>query len=297
MRWTLWIAFAALCLLAGTSWVIPYVATPLPLLEQQGLLFGVVGLIAMLFSGHRLWSGIAGGRWIRLAAASVMFFGVPMVAGEYARGSVSGITRSALFAMVPVVVVMVVAAGGASGGEERGARRFLVPALVGLGGLLLLLPLGFSGSIRGRVLLAIVCAVVVLVGFASVWMYGLLRGFRFAEAIAIVGVANAVFLLGCSAVRGEGVWRLGELVSIASLSSLVDVIEVLLIVWLLREMAPVRFAARYLAIPLLTILESFVLMRPEWTVRMVSGTILLAVGVGMLLFWRADAEETMLSLR
>jgi hypothetical protein len=38
-------------------------------------------------------------------------------------------------------------------------------------------------------------------------------------------------------------------------------------------------------------------MRPEWTVRMVSGTALLAVGVGMLLFWKADAEETTLSLR
>src|ERR1700760_4944630 len=129
MRWTLWIAFAALCILSGTSWVIPDVATGLPQLEQQGILFGLAGLIAVSFSGRRLWSGFAGARWIRLAAASVMFFGVPIVAGEYARGGVSAITRSALFAVVPVVVVMVVAAGGASGGEGRGARRFLVPAL------------------------------------------------------------------------------------------------------------------------------------------------------------------------
>jgi len=274
--------------------MIPDAANPVPLLEQQGLLFGVVGLIAMLSAGRRLWFGVAGALWIRLAAASVMFFGVPMVVGEYARGSVSAITRSALFAMVPVVVVMVVSASNASSGEERGARRFLVPSLAGLGGLLLLLPLGFSGSIRERVLLATVCAVVVLVGFASVWMYRVLRGFGFAEAIAIVGVANAVFLLGWSAVRGEVVWRL---VSVVSLSSVVDVVEVLLIVWLLREMAPIRFAARYLAIPLLTILESFVLMRPEWNVRMVSGTVLLAVGVGMLLFWKAGDDEVPLSLR
>jgi drug/metabolite transporter (DMT)-like permease len=297
MRWTLWTSFAVLCILAATSWVIPDVANGLPQLEQQGILFGLVGLIAVAFSGRRLWSGIAGVRWIWLAAASVMFFGVPMVVGEYARGSVSAITRSALFAMVPVVVVMVVAAGDASGGEERGARRFLVPALVGLGGLLLLLPLGSSGSIRGRVLLAIVCAAVVLVGFASVWMYRLLREFSFVEAIGIAGIANAVFLLGWSVVRGEIVWTVSGLVSVVSLSSLVDLLEVLLIVWLLREMAPIRFAARYLAIPLVTILESFVLMRPEWTVRMVSGTVLLAVGVGMLLFWKADAEETTLSLR
>lgn len=298
MRWTHWIAFAALCLLSGTSWVIPDMANPLPPLEQQGILFGVVGLIALFFAGRRLWFRIADLRWVRLAAASVMFFGIPMVVGEYAQGSVSVIVRSALFAMVPIVVVMVVASSGSTDkAEERGARRFLMPALVGLGGLLLLLPLGFSSSIRGRVLLAIVGVVVVLVGFASVWMYQLLVGFGFAEAIVIAGIANAVFLLGCSVVRGEVVWRLSGLVSIVWLPSLVDVLEVLLIVWLLREMAPIRFAARYLAIPLLTILESYFLMRPEWTVRMVSGTILLAVGVGMLLFWKADAEETTLSLR
>ncbi|MEO6807413.1 MAG: hypothetical protein ABI286_13155 [Edaphobacter sp.] len=82
-----------------------------------------------------------------------------------------------------------------------------------------------------------------------------------------------------------------------SISSLVDVVEVLLIVWLLREMSPVRFAARYLLIPLLTVLESYVLMRPAWSLRMGFGTVLLAVGVGMLLFWKATEEETGLSLR
>ena len=82
-----------------------------------------------------------------------------------------------------------------------------------------------------------------------------------------------------------------------SISSLVDVVEVLLIVWLLRETPPVRFAARYFVIPLLTVLESYVLMRPEWTVRMGCGTALLAVGAGLLLFLKAGEEETALSLR
>jgi hypothetical protein len=297
MRWTLWIAFAMLCILAGTSWAIPDGANPFPPLEQQGILFGVIGLIALLFSGRRLWSRIVDLRRARLAAAAVIFFGIPIVASEYARGSASAITRSALFAMVPVVVVLAVAAGDAAGGEERGARRFLVPALIGLGGLLLLLPLEFSGSVRGRVLLALVCAVVVFVGLASVWMYRLLQKFSFAEAVAIVGVANAIFLLGWSAVCGDAVWRLRELVSVAQVSSLADMVEVMLIVWLLREMPPVRFVARYLLIPLLTVLESYVLMRPEWTVRMISGTVLLAVGAGTLLFWKVGEEETVLSLR
>jgi hypothetical protein len=45
------------------------------------------------------------------------------------------------------------------------------------------------------------------------------------------------------------------------------------------------------------VLESFVLMRPAWTVRMVFGTVLLAAGAGAILFWKVAEEETVLSLR
>jgi hypothetical protein len=267
----------------------------LPPLERQGLVFSGIGLAALLFAGRAPWFRSGGLRWVRLAAAAVGFFGVPIVVAEYVRGSVPGISRSALFAMVPVVVVLVVAAGDRKEGED--ARRLLVPALTGLGGLLLLLPLDFSGSVRGRLMLALVCAAVVLVGLASVWLYRLLRGVRSAEAIAIVGLANGFVLLGWSIVREDVVWRWGGLGSILLISSLVDVVEVLLIVWLLREMLPVRFAARYLVIPLLTILESYALMRPDWTLRIGFGTLLLAAGGGALLFWKAGEEETVLSLR
>jgi hypothetical protein len=298
MRWTLWIGFVVLCVLSGTSWAIPReMSDELPALEQQGVVFGVVGVIALVFAGCRGWSRNRGLAYARLAAAAVGFFGVPTVVAEYARGGVPAVSRSALFALVPVVVVMVVAAGDTAGREERGARLFLVPALVGLGGLLLLLPLQFSGSARGWMMLAVVSAAVVLVGLASVWLYRLLRGFGLAGAVAIVGLANAVFLLAWSAVREDFVWRGNGLTSVMSIGALVDVVEVGLIVWLLREMPPIRFAARYLVIPLVTVLESFVLMRPEWTVRMVFGTVLLAAGAGALLFWRVAEEETELSLR
>jgi drug/metabolite transporter (DMT)-like permease len=298
MRRTLWIAFAALCIVSGTSWAIPReMPDGLPPLEQQAAIFGAIGLLTLPFAGRGAWSLSKGWRRGWLAAAGVGFFGVPVVVTEYARGSVPATSRSALFAMVPVVVVMVVAVGDTIGREERGARRFLVPALVGLGGLLLLLPLGFSGSERGWVMLAVVCAAVLLVGLASVWMYRLLRGVGAAEAFATVGLANAMFLLGWSVVRDDVVWRGSGLASMLSVPSMVDVVEVLLLVWLLREMPPVRFSARYLVIPLVTVLEGYVLVRPEWTVRMGCGTALLAVGAGLLLFLRAGEEETTLSLR
>jgi drug/metabolite transporter (DMT)-like permease len=298
MRWTLWIAFVGLCILSGTSWVIPRgTVEELPPLQQQSLIFGVIGIIASLLVGRKGWSRSLWLRYVGLGAAAVGLFGVPAVVAEYARSSVPSISRSALFAAVPVVVVLGVAAGDGTGREERGARQFLMPALAGWGGLLLLLPLSFSGSVRGWVMLAIVCAAVVVAGLASVWLYRLLHGLAFAEAVAVVGIANAVFLLVWGVVRGDILWRGSGLVSAVSISSLVDAVEVLLIVWLLREMSPVRFSARYLVIPLLLVLESYVVMRPEWTVRMGFGTALLAVGAGVLLFWKAGEDETGLSLR
>ena len=298
MRWTLWLAFAALCILSGTSWVVPGgMPNELPPLELQSLLFGGIGLGALLFAGRRLWLHIGSSQWIRLAAAAGGFFGVPIVVAEYVRGSVPATSRSALFAMVPVVVVLVVASSDESEGGQHGARQLLVPALTGLGGLLLLLPVDFSGSVRGYLMLALVCAVVILAGVASVRLHRLLRGFPLAEAIAIMGLSNAIFLLGWSAVHEDVVRRWGGLGSILSISSLLDLVEVLLIIWLLREMLPTRFASRYLVIPLVTILESYALVRPDWTVRTVFGTLLLAGGAGVLLFGRASEEQTVLSLR
>ncbi len=298
MRWTAWVAFAVLCILAGTSWVIPeMMGDGLPPLERLGILFGAIGLCALVFAIRRVGLGGVGKLHVRVALAGVGVFGVSDVVAEYSRGSVPSFSRSALYAMVPVVVIMAVAAGTAGGREEQGARRLLVPALAGLGGLLLLLPLPFSGTARGWAMLAFVCLAVVLTGIASVWMYRLLRGCDLAVAISVTGLANAAFLLLWSGVHEDMVWRWSGLSSVVSISSLVDVAEVLLILWLLGKMLPVRFAARYVAIPLLTVLEGLVLERPELTVRIVCGVLLLAAGAGMLLFLTVGEEETVLSLR
>jgi hypothetical protein len=295
MRWNRWIAFAALCILSGTSWVIPHDGVDLlPPLQQQGLLFGVIGGVALLLTGRKGWSCGIRLHCVRLAGAAIAFFGVPLVVAEYTYGAVPTISRAALFAMVPVVIVMTLAVREP---RTEGARRFLIPTLVGLGGLLLLLPLQFSRSVRAWVSLGGVCAAVVLVGLASVWLYELQQGTKFLEALAVAGVANAIFLLLCCVIHEDMVWHLSGFVSLSSVTSLTDVTEILLIVWLSREMWPVRFASRYLLIPLLTVLESYVMIQPKLTARMGFGTALLAAGAAMLLFLEARDEETILSLR
>jgi EamA domain-containing membrane protein RarD len=111
-----------------------------------------------------------------------------------------------------------------------------------------------------------------------------------------VCLANAVLLLICAWTSGAVVWDRSSVLSLLSWSSLVDVIEVLLLLWLLRRMPPVQFASRYLIIPLLTVLEAYVLLRPELTLRIGAGAILLATGAGSLLL-QHPAEDEVVSLR
>ena len=130
MRWTAWVAFAVLCILAGTSWVIPeMMGDGLPPLERLGILFGAIGLCALVFAIRRVGLGGVGKLHVRVALAGVGVFGVSDVVAEYSRGSVPSFSRSALYAMVPVVVIMAVAAGDSrwergAGGEEVAGSGF-----------------------------------------------------------------------------------------------------------------------------------------------------------------------------
>ena len=225
MRWMVGVAFIVLCVLSATSWVIPEaMQVGLPPLERQGVVFGAIGLIAVLI-GHRGARLRIGGKvYTWLALASLGLFGVPDAVAEYAGSSVPALSRAALYAMVPVVVGMVVAAGSASEAEARGARMSLIPALIGLGGLLLVLPLEFSGSVRGWIMLTIVCAAVVLMGMGSVWLYRLLG----ADAIWGGGGSGGVCQCGISCCYGALFMRRwsghgGDWSSAGSLASLVDV--------------------------------------------------------------------------
>jgi drug/metabolite transporter (DMT)-like permease len=292
MKRSVWLTFGALCLLSSSSWVVePYGASSLPSLERQGLLDFVVGFAALLLSGRGSMLRIRQQSWTRLIVVGLGFFGIPALAIELASGAVPEVSRSALFALVPIVVAVVLSAVEAGGAAERDARRSLAPALVGLGGLLLLLPLSFSSSARGNAMIAVVCTAVILAGIASVWLYRLLQQFELSDAAALVCLSNAIFLLICGWGSGAIVWDRGSLLSLLSWSSLVDVTEVLLLLWLLRRMPPVQFASRYLLIPLLTVLEAYILVRPPLTLRIGAGTILLAAGVGLLLFQHPAKEE------
>jgi drug/metabolite transporter (DMT)-like permease len=298
MKRSVWITFGALCLLSSNAWVAaPFSTSTLPSLERQGLLYLIVGVGALLISGRKLPSRIKERSWVRLAVTSLAFFGIPAVAIEFSSSYVGEINRSALFAMVPIVVAVALSAIEAGGPAERGARRSLAPAVAGFGGLLLLLPLSLSNSARGNGMIAIVSTAVILVGVSSIWLYRLLQQFELPDAAAVICLSNAALLLLCAGISRAIVWDRSSLLSLDSPSSWVDVIEVLLLLWLLRKMPPVQFASRYLLIPLLTVIEAYVLLRPALTLRIGAGAILLTIGAAMLLLRHPAEQDAVLSLR
>jgi len=146
-------------------------------------------------------------------------------------------------------------------------------------------------------MIAVVFAAVILVGVASVLLYRLLPQFELSDTLTVVCLSNAALLLIFAWKSEATIWDRSSLLSLVSLPSLVDVAEVLLLLWLLGRMPPVQFAARYLLIPLLTVLEAYVLVRPDLTLRIAAGAILLATGAGLLLLQPPAEGETILSLR
>jgi hypothetical protein len=277
-----WIVFAGYCLIVGSEWVLPAVSGAI-----RGLVFAVVGIVAAILSGRSSWPGV--GSLGRVALAAVLLVGVPEVAVGWGLQHVASSLWVVVLTVVPAMVVLVVAQ---SSGD--GVRRLMGPALAGLGGILLIVPAGVPGSVMGRVALTLLILCAVAIAIASVWIHRLLQGFGLAQAVAVFCLANALVLVGWGAFDGAAGWGLSGWGWVAAL---VEGAEVVLLVVLLRGMSPVRFGARYLVIPLLIVVEGYVVLRPEVTVRMGFGVALLAGSAAVLLLSRGVDERGGLSLR
>ena len=283
--------FAALCVLAGSGWLLDEVA--------PGLLHGLLrvavhdGLLAVVFAVVGLRNKVAAdrSRWGGLALGAIAVFGLPQILFAAAGGHVAGTTEMLVFLAVPAVVVFVVAQRTDTRGTIENPLRPLGPALAGLGGAVLMLPFDWPPSVVGRAWLLAIVASSVLAGFAAVKLHGLLQGEGDMRSAAVMfGASGLVTAAFCWIDMGGAiVWD-----STAALLEVARILVVegpilLLTVWLMREMAPVRFSARTMGVPLVMVAEGYVIEHPQvgWTTAL--GILLMAVGaVGLL---RADSEE------
>ena len=302
-----WCGFLALCLLSASSWLVDG-AWPslLPAAERQALHDGLIALAVGGVGWKSIsWGALRARPWVKLAAASVCLLGLPAALVQVAAAGMSEVTAAALFALLPAVVVLLVANFDFGRAGAAVASRSLVPALAGFAGTLLLLSsFALPQSLRQTSLQALVVVAVVIAAVASVWMYRLLAEFSLVEAVGISCLANGLFscasllVANLTARDAAQTWvASGSSLGIeVATAILFDLPQVMLLLWLMRVVAPARLAARTLVIPLLTVLEGYALLRPALSLRSLCGAALIAAGAWRLLAASPREEEPTLVL-
>lgn len=268
-----------------------YAPSTLPPLLQMGMhdvflcLFFLSGRVILgrgvSWSTSRVWG--------RVALFGATLSTLPAAVFAASKGQVSKFTEVLVAAAIPVIVVFVEAQRADGFGADRSPMRFLGPALAGLGGMALLLPFTFPGSVAGKMWLVMLVVSAVLAGYSAVRLHHLLPSFSrliFFEVAFIVSGASAALLMASCWFAGVAGVRL-DLRTLANelfRCLLLDVPILWLTVWLLKAMRPVRFASRYFLAPLLTVIEGFLVLRPEVTWTLAFGaSLLLSAGVLLLM--------------
>ncbi len=290
MGWRRWLGFAVLCGWQATAWLVPPVAEGPSATERLALACLLVGLCAVsVMMARRI--RISTAPWGKIAVAAVLLIGVPAVLVQSASESSTDTNTAIVFALTPVVAVLVW--GAVSNAEMPMAS--LLAALVGAAGVLVVLPYELPVSTRAWGALAEIVLAMGLTGVGSVWIYRLIRTAHVTPVMLVAAAGNLVFLILSEVSAGHLVLR-GWSVA-GWVATFVQAIVFVLTVWLAEAIEPVRFSARFLIVPLLTIVEGVVLLRPGIDARLVAGVGLLVVGVGWLFAGEGRVDEKVLSLR
>jgi drug/metabolite transporter (DMT)-like permease len=287
MRRIIWCALALFCLLESSAWVLP----PIPESTRIGL-YSLVSLIA-LAAGARKPAGPPRSI-LQLGLASLMLLGFPALLTRWASGHSSVDTETLVFALSPVFTAIVMAQFS-TGGEP--APELIGPGLLGLGGLLLLVPFNLPHTATSQLALVAYMLAAIFVAVTAVWIHRLLQGFDAWQGFVVICLTNAAFLSVVSAFDQDLRFHWNSLSPQAAPAVGVALLELLLLIWLLRVVPPIRFAGRFLLTPLLIIIEGYVVLRPELTPRMLSGLGVLTVGTVWILSSNLQKGAPSLSLR
>lgn len=284
--WRLGWPFVALCGLVSSRWLIEGFApgTGSTSFSEAAGCAMAAGVAALPHGFRRSRSGQTGVGtlpWEGVVAGVLVLSGAALGAGVSDR-HVSGNNATLAMCLTPVVIAVALPASEASDGEEVTAR--LWPGLVGLAALLLLLP---QPEFTGWRFAMALCLMPLLTGLGAVFAAPRSSrrtdGREFGAAgvnswlVVVLAASAAVFAVkGLAELRSGGVPLSAAAVGLDALTSLLS----LLVLW---RLGPTRWAAQFLAVPLATMLEGAILLRPVLDVRSWLGFVLLAIATGYLL--------------
>ena len=244
-------------------------------------IIGLLGLAVAAVGGE--WRGLSWHRAVGLGSAGVCVITVPAAVLQIVSAAVPELTSVAVFCAVPLMTVLAASALSRTA-EGTQLLALMVPSIIGLGGALLLFPVRPPGELRGWTSLGLVLACCIVVAIASVWMHRQMQGVSVAAALGLIGLGSAA-VLACYAFTLGWPALTARVVTTEALRCVAfDLPLVWLLVWLTREIAPARLSARFLLVPLVTLLETYALERGPVDARTIVAVVLLCAGGAMLLF-------------
>ena len=282
-------ALSAYLLLASTRWILDAVFPSSLPSSEASIIASLALCIAVLFfrSGSRLPDAPLLRRGRVLGA---LCFACAWVLSDLVGVGLPGFTRLALFSLVPVGVVVIAAARGAG---QLDFLSLLGASMAGVGGMFLLLPADPEALSRKPAAALAVLAAVAALSLGSYFVYSAVRDLPARAATLLVLVPVMIVQAVSVLARHQRLLLPGY----ADLPGLAwQAAEIALLLSLLRTVAPVPLAARFLLVPLLGAAGAFVAMRPPLTWRLGLGAALLLFAAIRLLRERAEERDSALSL-
>ena len=275
---------AAFCLMAGSRWLVEQAWPQMsPSLLRQSLHYAAVGAVALLLQEFCSDQQKARLSLWRTAFAGLLLLGIPLVLQQGA-SVVRPETSVALYGMTPLWIVL-----GRASMHSDASRAMMLPALAGFAGVLLLLPWLPPSTAVEAIAFGLVVIGVWLTAVGSLWAHTLIGGRSLMQVVAVIALPSAALLGLAGAIHGPQfvAWTSGDSVALVFESA-----QMFLFVWLLRELEPSRFAARFLLVPFVTIVEGAILLRGSSDVRMAIGILLLLFGASSLLYGERDTPTS-----
>jgi drug/metabolite transporter (DMT)-like permease len=215
------------------------------------------------------WRPMLAGAMLVCGPLTVLFAHAPLV-------EAGGLTMA--LALTPVVVAVATAAFSRGQSDDVAGR--LWPGLAAVAGLLLVLATPSLSDARSDAVLALAP---LLTGVGAAFFCALDEAGARRMRLALSGAA-AVFAAG-EAVR----WVVAGRPSVSVIAVAWDGVLALLSLVVLARLGATRWAAQFVLLPLLVLVQGIVLLRPPMTLRWGCGLVLLAVSSVYLLLPREDA--------
>jgi drug/metabolite transporter (DMT)-like permease len=285
----LWLAFAALGLVWGTTWVASDT-----LAEQVPPLLGAAARCALaalfcipLILGKQL-KPPRGRSLVVVLLVSAGMIVLPLVMLLGVRDRVQSETVAVLFAAMPLLVILMTPLL-----EDKGVPRTAMhAAIVGLGAIALAMGASFSAYQAAGA--AVVLLAVASTGASSLIARRELRSVSplVVTALLLAGAAPLLFLASMVLERGQPAQWNGRATGAVACLALVSAGAYATYFWLLQQLEAYQVATVQWVQPLVAMAEAAVFLHLRWSFSMIAGSLVTSVCLGVVMLARSEDDDT-----